>query len=285
MQSLEMKKPQSGNSEVLKSSQNSMGGKMHLTDMVNIAHKNPLSHAEPTMSSREIAELTGKQHKNVKRDIENMLHDLEEDTLKFEHIYFDSMNRKQTEYLLDRDHTECLLTGYSAKSRMKVIKRWHELEESNQPKLPVTYKEALLALVQAEEEKEQLQLENQEQSKEIDDLKCLFKQGSTIAAFCKMLNGVNTQQVNAFLSSKQWLYRDKRGWRVASYARDRYLTETQDEVSPHGREAFITYKVALLQSGAQRLYEMYRDGKLPMKKTWDGGFTHLKFDRPVAEVH
>lgn len=52
-----------------------------------------------TMSSREIADLTGKEHKNVKRDIESMLSDLEEDALTFERIYFDSMNRQQTEYM------------------------------------------------------------------------------------------------------------------------------------------------------------------------------------------
>ncbi len=40
-----------------------------------------------TMSSREIARLTGKQHKNVKRDIENMLGELEIDALSFGHIY------------------------------------------------------------------------------------------------------------------------------------------------------------------------------------------------------
>ncbi|EBC0167624.1 Rha family transcriptional regulator, partial [Salmonella enterica subsp. enterica] len=51
------------------------------------------------MSSREIAELTGKQHKNVKRDIEKMLSDLQEDALRFEHIYLDVQNRQQIEYL------------------------------------------------------------------------------------------------------------------------------------------------------------------------------------------
>lgn len=81
-----------------------------------------------TMSSREIAALTGKQHKNVKRDIEAMLEELQEDALKFEHIYLDSMNRKQYEYLLDREHVECLLTGYSAALRMKVIRRLRALE-------------------------------------------------------------------------------------------------------------------------------------------------------------
>ncbi|ELI8407867.1 Rha family transcriptional regulator [Yersinia enterocolitica] len=81
------------------------------------------------MSSREIATLTGKQHKNVKRDVEVMLEDLKEDKLKFEHIYLDTMNRKQSEYLLDREHVECLLTGYSAQLRMKVIRRLRQIED------------------------------------------------------------------------------------------------------------------------------------------------------------
>jgi hypothetical protein len=85
-------------------------------------------HHAVTMSSREIAELTGKQHQHVKRDIENMLTDLNEDASSFGHIYFDSMNRQQTEYCLDRRHVECLLTGYSAVLRMKVIDKLHERE-------------------------------------------------------------------------------------------------------------------------------------------------------------
>lgn len=94
-----------------------------------------------TMSSREIAGYTNKQHQHVKRDIEKMFKELELDTSKVGHIYFDSMNRKQVEYLLDRDQTDCLLTGYSAKARMKVIKRWKELETKLQPQLPQTKRE------------------------------------------------------------------------------------------------------------------------------------------------
>ena len=80
------------------------------------------------MSSREIADLTGKEHKNVKVDVEKMLTDLGEDALNFQRIYRDSMNRQQVEYLLDRRHVECLLTGYNAVLRMRVIDRMHELE-------------------------------------------------------------------------------------------------------------------------------------------------------------
>ena len=82
-----------------------------------------------TMSSREIANVTGKRHDNVKRDIVAMLKDLKVDVLSFEDIYLDGRNREQVQYLLDREHTDCLLTGYSASMRMKVIRRWRELEQ------------------------------------------------------------------------------------------------------------------------------------------------------------
>ena len=99
-----------------------------------------------TMSSRELAELTGKRHPDVKRDIEVMVNQLNGDVSSFARIYSDSMNRQQTEYCLDRRHVDCLLTGYSPIMRMKVIDRWQELESKQQqtPAVPQTYAAALL---------------------------------------------------------------------------------------------------------------------------------------------
>ncbi|NHZ40091.1 phage regulatory protein/antirepressor Ant [Massilia aquatica] len=85
------------------------------------------------MPTREIAELTEKRHDNVKRDTKAMLIELGLDPLKFEGIYLDSLNRQQTEYLLDRELTDTLLTGYSAVLRRKVIARWHQLEKDAAP--------------------------------------------------------------------------------------------------------------------------------------------------------
>lgn len=90
-----------------------------------------------TMSSLEIAGLTMKQHQHVKRDIEKMCEQLQIDASNFGHTYLDSMNRKQTAYLLDQDTTMCLVSGYSAPLRMAIIKRWQELEaQSLKPTLP-----------------------------------------------------------------------------------------------------------------------------------------------------
>lgn len=106
---------------------------------------NQLTSVQATMSSREIAVLTEKQHQHVKRDIESMLIDLGEDVSSFGRIYFDSMNREQTEYALDRELTETLLTGYSAPLRRTVIARWRQLEEGAAPTfaIPQSFADAL----------------------------------------------------------------------------------------------------------------------------------------------
>ncbi|WP_337080791.1 Rha family transcriptional regulator [Acinetobacter pittii] len=88
-----------------------------------------LNHEQLTMSSREVAELTGKEHFNVKRDCEVMFRELNLDALKFEGIYFDKLNRKQTEYLLTKELVETLITGYSIKLRHLVILRLNFLED------------------------------------------------------------------------------------------------------------------------------------------------------------
>ena len=87
-------------------------------------------------SSRDIAKDTGKSHKHVTRDIIRMCEDLGIDALKFEHIYIDSRNREQTEYMLDKNHAMCLAAGYSAKLRMKIITRLEELENETCSVLP-----------------------------------------------------------------------------------------------------------------------------------------------------
>lgn len=81
------------------------------------------------MSSREISDLTEKQHQHVKRDFENMCIQLNLDASNFGHTYIDSINRAQVEYLLDQETTLCLVSGYSAPLRMAIIKRWKELEK------------------------------------------------------------------------------------------------------------------------------------------------------------
>jgi Phage regulatory protein Rha (Phage_pRha) len=97
------------------------------------------SAAAMTMTSREIAELTGKRHSDVLRDIRSMFTALDLAERTFASGYLDANNQERIEFLLPYDETICLLTGYDAKARMVVIKRWKELEHSivtSPPALP-----------------------------------------------------------------------------------------------------------------------------------------------------
>ena len=80
------------------------------------------------MSSLEIAEVTGKEHKNVMRDIQNILSQ-GVDKLNFERIsYKDSMNRVRDAYQLTYKGVLILASGYNPVLREKIINRWEELE-------------------------------------------------------------------------------------------------------------------------------------------------------------
>lgn len=82
-----------------------------------------------TMSSREIAELTGKRHSHVMRDIRTMLDELGENTEpKFGSSYKDQTGRKLPCYQLPKRETLILVSGYSVELRARIIDRWQEIE-------------------------------------------------------------------------------------------------------------------------------------------------------------
>lgn len=110
-----------------------------------------------TMSSREIAELTEKEHAHVMRDIRAMLEVLKKDASIFGAIYRDAYGRERACFDLPKRETLILVSGYSVSMRAKIIDRWQELEALNAPppppvfNVPTTFAGALrLALEQAE---------------------------------------------------------------------------------------------------------------------------------------
>lgn len=234
---------------------------------------------EMKMSSREIAELTGKRHDNVMADIRKMLTELygEGGLLKFQDTYQNEQNgQTYSAFMLDREHTECLLTGYSAELRMRVIKRWHQLEQEKALGFNPNDQIAVLEHFLLEKKKAQaLQIEN-------DSLKNLFVDGMTPAQFAKSLNGVNCQKINSHLANeRKWLFNSGKSlaeydWRVAAYARDNYLTEKPIKISRLGKDEKMKYQPILLKKGAAKIYSMYIAGELPMKANWNGLHTHDK---------
>jgi phage antirepressor YoqD-like protein len=191
------------------------------------------------MSSREIAELTGKQHKNVKRDIASMLADLKKDALSFERIYHDAVNRKQTEFLLDREHTDCLLTGYSAPLRMAVVRRWRELEEQAAPRIPANFAEALqLAADQARENSRLLGV-IEVQAPKVAAIRRLAAAGGAICISdaAKQLQ-VPPSKLFAWLQERRWIFHRGGSKRWTAY-------------QPQITKGFMVHKVTELRPDAE----------------------------------
>ena len=84
-----------------------------------------------SMTSVEIAELTGKEHRNVLRDIRNMADELNalKTELVGEEVYKDAKGESRVMYRLDRKHTFILVAGYSAHLRAKCYDHIQALEQ------------------------------------------------------------------------------------------------------------------------------------------------------------
>ena len=150
--------------------------------------------------------------------------------------------------------------------------------------VPQTRAEAMRLAADLEEQNEVLALENQQQAKKIEALENLFMPGETVPQFAKRLNGVNSQQMLAYLIEIKWVFNAERDpdsspkYRVYAIPRDKHwLTEKPITIRGEGILPFIKYTPVMLEEGARRLHDMYLAEKLPMKQTWDGKFTVSKF--------
>lgn len=113
-----------------------------------------------TMSSTEIAELTGKKKKHIHQDIKDQLfiglYGLK-DGQDFDHQQIQGItividNRYYwSEVLLDKYHTDILISGYEVKYRAAIVKRWHELEQRNHIVMPNFSDPAAAAIAWAEQ--------------------------------------------------------------------------------------------------------------------------------------
>lgn len=85
-----------------------------------------------TMSSLEVAALTGKTPGNVNRDIRSMCELLGYSNLNSNNnqgvTVFLNEGGQTKEIILDHDHTMSLVSGYEVNLRMAIIRRWKELE-------------------------------------------------------------------------------------------------------------------------------------------------------------
>ena len=123
---------------------------------------------ESTMTSREIAEVTGKRHADVLRDIKDEIEKLENKGLDTERIfalseYSDNTGRKLPQYDLTKEGVFQLAARYDAVVRFKLIER------ATKPK-QFSKIELLQMQIESELENERLRIENKAQKEIIKGL-------------------------------------------------------------------------------------------------------------------
>ena len=174
-----------------------------------------------TMSSREIAEICGKRHTHVLRDIDKMLAEIDRPkfgSVDLEHFYTDSKGETRREYLLPKDLTVTLITGYRADLRYKVVKRLEELEhQKSTVVLPDFTNPAIAARAWADvvdevqvKAAEVLQLEGvvEEQKPTVDAYDRIAKaDGSMCITDAAKALQMRPKDLFAFLRSNGWTYR------------------------------------------------------------------------------
>lgn len=123
-----------------------------------------------TMTSLQIAELTGKQHKNVLRSIRSMEPAWEKiNGRKFALVeYADEKGEKRPCYQLTK--TECLYiaTKFNDEARARLVIRWEELEKEKRPTLPLSPAELILR-------QSQLLVDNERKMRELESKQKLLE--------------------------------------------------------------------------------------------------------------
>ena len=90
----------------------------------------------PTISSRDIARITGKPHSDVLKDVRRILEEVQIGLGQFSSSYLNAQNKPQPCFVLPRRECDLVISGYSAKYRLAIIDRWRALE-AKQPVVPV----------------------------------------------------------------------------------------------------------------------------------------------------
>jgi phage antirepressor YoqD-like protein len=178
-----------------------------------------------TMSTLEIAELTGKRHDHVLRDADLMLADLGETAPKFG-AFYKGENGKEAR-CLNLPKRECLIlvSGYSVELRARIIDRWMELEAAVAAppadpthallNNPLALRGVLLSYV---ERVVALEEENKELTVDSEALTRIAKSDGSLSLqeAAKALQ-VRPREFIVQLQSRHWVYRRAGGGNLLGY--------------------------------------------------------------------
>jgi phage antirepressor YoqD-like protein len=138
--------------------------------------------------------------------------------------------------------------------------------ESMAMKVPQSFPEALRLAAELAEKNEQLALENKEMApKAVVFDNCMALRQESLATFVRTLEGVNTMAIKGDLADMGYLYRTVGAGKYRVYAKYRNVLFTEKLIAHPTRPV---YEILPTPEGKKLIVQLYRDGKLTMKKAY-----------------
>lgn len=227
-----------------------------------------------TMNSREIAELCNKDHRHVLRDIDDL--NATYATMALPKVgqsnYIADNGQSYRQYLLNKEQTVDLITGYRTDIRIRINRRWQELEaQINAPVIPQTLSQALrLAADQADlidQQNERLALA-EPKAAALDVIDSAM--GSLNARDTAKSLGIQPQKFNAWCIAHNWMYRD---------GKDKLQMDSRRMKQGFMEQRPVTYRVKVNHNGAT----FYETRATTQPLFTPKGLTHLA--KTFAIVH
>lgn len=205
-----------------------------------------------TMTSVQIAEVTGKRHSHVMRDIRALLEQGVNESNFGLVEYKDAKGENRPMYQLTKKGCLILASGYDAVLREKIINRWEELETKERQNtqtlsLPQTYLEALKALVASEEKRIEAERKNA----------ILMHVNTTYTAteIAKELNMKSANELNKALSEMKVQYKVGKIWVLYSQYSNKGYEEIKQESLDNGK---VVYHRKFTQLGRDFIINLFK---------------------------
>jgi len=227
-----------------------------------------------TMSSREIAALTGKRHSDVLEAIRNMEAAwVQVSQRKFPLAeYTDEQGKTRPMYNLSK--TECLYvsTKFNDEARARVILRWEELEQKQH--LDFSNPETVLMLAENWKREHDLRIEREQQLQLAETT--IKQQAPKVQYHDRVLQseglfavtqvaadlGISAIMLNRFLAEKKWQFKVNGCWTPAHPIKDRgyFKSRTFIYMNERGEEqsSMLYY---FTQKGRKAAMELYQKSK------------------------
>ena len=229
--------------------------------------------AKVVVSSRMVAQVFEKEHRNVLRDIQGLGCPEEFAQLNFEPgSYKDGNNQDRPEYLMTRDGFTLLAMGYNGERAMRFkvayINAFNMMEQKlkNEERfyIPKTYGEALALASKLEAERAALAAKVKQDAPKVETFYAHYPDGkyTSITDFARTLDGVNSTAIKKSLKNNGYFYISASG-RYRPYAQyrgiDNMFIEKHDSM-------YDQYQIFVTNKGMQLIVKLFNEGKLIMLK-------------------